>query len=320
MNIKVEVFKKAFLGKVLFLALTLNGIVTTATAQELFSFFGCQPGSGDVPTKRVEIAFSSRQIRGIIEYDVLTATNMIRTRWVGDSTYPSKDLSLFCPSVQNSILSRTNLFQTLARNRTYFVRPDAYEIHIDIRDEQDKKVWFKIYGDATTNAALIELNAFVERTILWLYVKYPEHAQCITQRFERATVPARDVTISQVLQNPSAYHGKRVRVSGYYQNEFESSAISEHYPEKTKRYPYEQSLWLGGYMKISEIGELKAEVIGKVLGEAANTRRKIWMEGLIVTDKLNTDLYNTKSKGVGHLGLWNVAIDDLSNAGFAQDE
>ena len=75
-------------------------------------------------------------------------------------------------------------------------------------------------------------------------------------------------------------------------------------------------------MNISEIEPSKADAARRVFQEATNTRTKIWIEGLVVTDRISPDLYDTKSEGggMGHLGLWTAEISDVSDAGLVLDE
>lgn len=319
-----NVFAKPFLRKTLIFVQALSGQVMTVEAQELFSFYSDQISLGE-NSKRLEMTFSTNQVRGVAEYDVLNEKHLVTTRLVGESLCPEDDLpTLYDLQIQEYILSRTNLFEKLSNSRTYHTRTQGNEIRLDIW----RRFSTMIYGDSTTNDAVTHLNTYIEDTIHWLRNQYPERAQCVTQYFERATMPARETTISQILQDPSAYHGKRIRISGYYKSEMECSSFSEPYPDDIQSNPtdpldhlrkYKHALWLGGLMTISELEESKIDAISKVFQEATNARTRIWIEGVLITDQIHSDIYDTKSKGVGHLGLWSAAIDDISDAGFVLD-
>ena len=325
MEAHMDMYARAFPRKTLFFALTLNLSATMVEAQELFAFSSSQGKTGGMPDKCLAMTFSPNQIRGIVEYDVFNATTMIRTWLIGESPFPSNDLPSLYPPIQNFILSRTDMFKDLGDNRTFHVRSESNQVYFDVRT----KFSVMMYGDSTTNEAVVKLNSQIEDMIHLLRKQYPERAQSITQRFERAAMPARETTISEILKNASAYNGKRVRITGYYRIGLELNAIVEcekyagtnrmsyaRNPEKPTRKSYQQSLWLGNGLIISEIEKSKADAIKEVFGKAANTQNKIWVEGLILTRQSSTDLYDSKSEGLGHLGMWDAAIDDISDAGF----
>ncbi|MDB6079448.1 MAG: hypothetical protein JWO82_3195 [Akkermansiaceae bacterium] len=60
---------------------------------------------------------------------------------------------------------------------------------------------------------------------------------------EGATIPAREVTFAELLLDPQVYHGKRVRLTGYYHGEFEGSCFRE---KAEGAGDWKRTIWLGG--------------------------------------------------------------------------
>jgi hypothetical protein len=72
----------------------------------------------------------------------------------------------------------------------------------------------------------------------------PEADRKITSRtIEGDLQPARPVTLNELLANPSAFDGKRVRVSGYYHGENHFSSLT--FGKKSKM-DTDQGIWING--------------------------------------------------------------------------
>lgn len=123
---------------------------------------------------------------------------------------------------------------------------------------------------------------------------------CVTRRTRTASEgdhqPSREVTLAEVLDDPDAFHGKRIMVAGHYRVEFESSSLSVT-QEASEERDYARSVWLGGSSTFA-----KAENITFRAGlnplDAPPT--PVVVEGVFF-----------KGRG-GHMGLWPGEIRRLT--------
>jgi hypothetical protein len=113
--------------------------------------------------------------------------------------------------------------------------------------------------------------------------------QKTTKTIQGETAPPTDVSFAQLLKNPQAYDGKRIRITGYYHGEFEGSSFAT---SKAEIENYKQAVWLNG---------------GSAFANPANlderNNRVLTVEGTF-----------TFGDG-GHMGLW---MGEISRTTYAQ--
>ena len=115
----------------------------------------------------------------------------------------------------------------------------------------------------------------------------PSEKREFTKRsIQGETVKPLSITFSELLKNPQAYDGKRIRLTGYYHAEFEESsfAISKddlhHFSEALRK--YDHCLWLGSFStfkdlrKVSEANDTEIEFEG-TLDMESHGHMAAWM-------------------------------------------
>lgn len=108
---------------------------------------------------------------------------------------------------------------------------------------------------------------------------------------DKPYVQAIQVDLKDVLAHPQDYVGKRVKISGYYWQDGEISAISVNRPQKGTPYPYDESIWA------SDVADEKTR--NRLLKEHGHF---IQVSGMIIAG-----IKNGKTMA-GSLGLWKVEI------------
>jgi hypothetical protein len=117
--------------------------------------------------------------------------------------------------------------------------------NLDVQESVTKLGWIKL-DDHDFNVPGRRGNSDRERIHALIIAFYnqiaPEADRKITQRtIEGDLVPARPVSLKELLANPTAFDGKRVRVSGYYHREDHFSNLTF---SKKSRMDTKQGIWI----------------------------------------------------------------------------
>ncbi len=78
-----------------------------------------------------------------------------------------------------------------------------------------------------------------------------KHRRRATRTLEGETVAPTDVDFPTLLASPQAFDGKRIRITGYYHNEFEGSSFAATPADIDN---YDEAIWLGGNSTFADPG------------------------------------------------------------------
>lgn len=116
--------------------------------------------------------------------------------------------------------------------------------------------WVEIDGRQHQIATLLtetQRAAFHALVISFLDDVAPRAKRIFTTRtIEGDFIPARALTFETLLKNPKKFDGKRVRLTGYYHDEFEGSNFGPN-----KRAGYKESVWLNGDSSFATAADVK---------------------------------------------------------------